>query len=517
MGHAQPARASPDGSPDSSVLVPRVHPSVHPNGHAPRLTAQVLRGGLLLGGQRLLSIVISGLGSVVLARLLSPEIFGAYAILWFLVALAINVSEMGLTPASIQCQDRDIERRLNTVFLGHLAVTTVVAGLLAIGAPWVTAAFGLSVGEVWPLSWLLILLPLSAFRLPPNVLLERRLSYIPMTLAETIDTVVMYAVAMLSAWNGAGLWSFVLGVLAGRLVSLGFLWSQISWRPAGPFEGERWRELLQSGWAFQSTALLVQGRDAVTPILVRLFSGVQAVGYLNLSAALATQPVQMTNMASRALFPAFARLQQSPIALASACERALNRIALVLCPSAGFLAAAAEPVVQLIYGPQWSQTIPAVQWLCLSALCSGLGMVAIHALNSLGQARLVLRFNVVWTLVLWALTAASVPVIGFVGYAVAHACQSILSLVVLAKLRAFVPLRVWPNVVFPLSAALIVGLALAAAGPVLDTLAHLALAFAVAGLAYVGFVVWFSGSAWRREIAHEWRHMFQGLGPRGAV
>ncbi len=513
MGYAQPAQAAPGESPDPAVLTPRVHPRVHP----PRLTTQVLQGGLLLGGQRVLSVMISGLGSILLARLLTPEIFGAFAILWFLVALAINVSEMGLTSALIQCQERDVDRRLTTVFLGQLALTTVAASLLAIGAPWVTTAFGLSSGEVWPLSFLLILLPLSAFRLPPIVLLERRLTYVPLTLAETVDTVVLYVVAALLAWNGAGLWSFVLGVLAGRLVSLGVLWSQISWRPAGPFEGERWRELVRRGWAFQSTALLVQGRDAVTPILVRFFSGIQAVGFLNLSAALATQPVQMTNMASRALFPAFARLQQSPVALASACERALNRVALVLCPAAGFLAATAAPVVQLVYGPQWSPATPAVQFLCLSALCSGLGMVAIHALNSLGQARLVLRFNVVWTLVLWGLTAASVPVIGFVGYAAAHACQSIISLVVLARLRAFVPLRVWPRVARPLAATLVVGVLLAVAAPAIVTLSHLAAALGLAGLAYVGLVAWFSGAAWRRELANEWRQVIQSMRTREAA
>lgn len=513
MGSAQPSQAAPGNAPDPALLSPRLHPRVPP----PRLTTQVLQGGLLLGGQRVLSVVISGLGSVVLARLLTPEIFGTFAILWFLVALAINISEMGLTSALIQCQDRDVERRLTTVFLGQLALTTVAASLLAIGAPWVTAVFGLASEEGRPLSLLLLLVPLSVFRLPPAVLLERRLAYVPLTLAETVDTVVLYVVAALLAWNGAGLWSFVLGALAGRLVSLGVLWSQISWWPAGPFEGERWREWVRAGWAFQSTALLVQGRDAVTPILVRFFGGVQAVGYLNLSAALATQPVQMTNMASRALFPAFARLQHSPVALASACERALNRVAVVLCPAAGFLAAAAAPVVQLVYGPQWSPAIPAVQFLCLSALCSGLGMVAIQALNSLGQARLVLRFNVVWTLVLWVLTAASVPAIGFVGYAAAHACQSLFSLVVLARLRAFVPLRVWPRVAHPLAAALVAGSLLAVAVPAIPSLPYLAAALAVAGLAYVGLVAWFSGAGWRRELANEWRQVIHSLRTREAV
>src|SRR5262249_61585036 len=83
-----------------------------------------------------------------------------------------------------------------------------------------------------PLRWLAVLIVLSSFRMPPTVLLERRLAYLPLTAAESADTVTFYVVAVGAAMAGAGLWSFVAGAPPPPAGKMGVVLRPTPWRAA---------------------------------------------------------------------------------------------------------------------------------------------------------------------------------------------------------------------------------------------------------------------------------------------
>ena len=120
---------------------------------------------------------------------------------------------------------------------------------------------------------LALLVPLAALRMPAAVVLERRLAYLPLTLADTLDTVLFYGVAVAAAVAGFGVWSFVLGAVAGRLAGVASLWIAVRWRPAARWH---WRDLmgaLSFGVLFHGSALITMVRDAVVPIIVGAWGG----------------------------------------------------------------------------------------------------------------------------------------------------------------------------------------------------------------------------------------------------
>src|SRR5258705_1435133 len=143
----------------------------------------------------------------------------------------------------------------------------------------------------------------------PWFLLERGLASLPLTIAETADTVTFHSVAIAAALAGAGLWSFVLGALAARAMNLAVLWSATRWRPTLRWS---WRELapvMKFGILFQASILVGIAGDAVVPTFVTVWSGVPAVGFLNWAATLAFLPLQVVSIAGRVLFPALSSLQ----------------------------------------------------------------------------------------------------------------------------------------------------------------------------------------------------------------
>jgi O-antigen/teichoic acid export membrane protein len=124
----------------------------------------------------------------------------------------------------------------------------------------------------------------------------------------------------------------------------------------------------------------------------------------------------------------------------------------------------------------------------------------------------VFRLNLAGAVLVWVMTVALVPWIGFVGFAVASvglACASI-SYTTLS-LRRLVPIRIVPAVRVPLTASLGSAAILAAlAGAWIHDLPSLILSAAFAAGVYVVLAGLVGGSAWRVEFIADWRTVLQG-------
>lgn len=479
---------------------------------SPGLRGRTLRSFLLLGAQRVVGVVVTAGGSIALARLLTPEVFGLYAILVFVITAGVRSSELGLGAALIQRRDLDPAAALGVAFTATFGLALALGAAIAAAAPLVARWPGVSSDVTAPVRWLALLVVLSSLRMPAMVLLERRLAYFPLTVAETADTVTFHAVAIAAAIAGAGLWSFVMGALAARVVNLVVLWGAARWRPTLRWS---WRELapvMKFGILFQGSILVAIAGDAVVPIFVTAWSGVTGVGFLNWAATLAFLPLQVVSIAGRVLFPALSSLQGDTERFAEATARALNRVTAVLYPAAALLLAGADPVVRLIFGEAWLPAIPAVRCFCLSAIIGGTSTIFVHALYSLGRADIVFRLNLASAVLLWVITLVLVPWLGFVGFAVASvslACAGV-SYTALS-VRRLAPVRVLPAVRVPLAASLGSAAVLAAlVGLWVHDLPSLLIAVGVSAGAYVVFAGFIGGAAWRVEFMADWRTVLQG-------
>jgi PST family polysaccharide transporter len=480
-------------------------------GAAPGLRARTLRGFLLVGGQRALSLVVTAVGGIALARLLLPDVFGSYALISFAVTLGVVFSDVGLGAALIQRRELAGDAGLTAAFVAQLLLAAVLGGVLVVLAPIVVGWLGAPAATAGALRVLALLVPLAALRMPAAVVLERRLVYLPLTLADTLDTVLFYGVGVAAALAGFGVWSFVLGALAGRLAGVATLWIAVRWRPAARW---RWRDLrgaLSFGVLFHGSALITMVRDAVVPIIVGAWVGLAGVGFVNWATALAFLPLQIVSIAGRVLFPALARLQDDPAGFARATERALNRIAIVVYPAALLLMAAAAPVVRFVYGEAWMPAVTAVRILCVTTLVGGTSNLLVHALYALGRADTVLRLNLAWTALLWVLTPLLVPWLGIVGFALSSAAVALTMGATAVALRRLAPVNVLRPVAAPLAAAAVAALGLAGLERVwIHDLASLVVAAAAAGALYAALIVAGSGAAWRLELLADWRTVWQG-------
>jgi len=477
------------------------------------LREQALGGVLLLGSQRVIGIVVTTLGGIVLARMLAPSVFGMYVVMMFAIGLGIAVADLGLGAALIQRRETDIAATLQAAFLAQMALSLCLVGVLVGSAPVVASLLGLAPESVSSFRVLALLLPLATLRMPVAVLLERQLNFTPATLSETLDVVTFNVVAVAAAASGWGVWSLVAGVLAARLSGAAVLYWYAGWYPAWQWHPARLGDLVRAGRPFQGTSFLVLARDAVVPVVVATWSGVTAVGLLNMAVTIAALPSHVVSLVGRVLFPLLSGLQNDLHRFASATERALNRVAAVMYPIAGILLAGAGTIVPLVLGERWVPSVPAVQLLCLSTIMGGTATVLVMALNSLGRAETVFRLNLLWTGGLWGLSLVLIPLLGFVGYAVASVCQAATGVLALRELRRVIPLRVWNPIGAPCVASAASALVVWGLVPWIHTLSALLAGGLLALAVYAGLVAWMGGAGWRAEVREDWNNLTGSRGP----
>jgi len=234
---------------------------------------------------------------------------------------------------------------------------------------------------------------------------------------------------------------------------------------------------------------------------------------LNMAITIAALPFHVVSLVGRVLFPLLSGMQNDLHRFTNAAERALNRVAAVSYPIAGILLAGAGTIVPLVLGERWVPSVPAVQLLCLSTIMGGTATVLVMALNSLGRAETVFRLNLFWTGWLWGLSLVLVPLLGFVGYAIASVCQAATGVLALRELRRVIPLRMWCSVGIPLIASAASTLVFWGLVSWIHTMSALFAGGLFAMAVYVGLVAWMGGAGWRAELREDWNSMMGSREP----
>ena len=471
---------------------------------SPGMRALAIRSFALIGAQKVLRFFIIAIGGIFMARLLVPEDFGAFAVILFAVSLGVTFGELGLGTALIQRRDRDVTLFLGKAFLIHIIIASSFCAILVVSANFINTLLSFKSDISGPLSWLSIILPISALRMPPAVLLERKLCFFPIVLSDTIDVLVFYSIAGTIAYIGGGVWSFVIGAIVGRFFGLFPLWLSAKWKPS--FKG-RWDLLFPSikfGTFLQLNSLVTMFRDSFVPILVAAMLGVKAVGFLNWSSTVALLPLQFVRVAGRILFTTLAQFQNDPERFSKAFNQAFNRVAILVLPISLWLLVGADQIVKILYGDKWIPAIPAIRLFCLTCIFGGTANLCIQSLYSVGKAVLVLRLLLFWAVLVWLVGSTLIYLIGFNGFPIATTVASFIVALLSRRFISPFPVRILRQVQTPFIAGAISSVFLWSALYLYD--------FDILGLVtispiliflYVTILLIIGGKTFRAEIWHD--------------
>ena len=372
-----------------------------------------------------------GLISVlVLSRFLTPAEFG-------IATVALAFSQYGgliigslLTGPIIQRPELT-ERALDTAFWMSVALGGAAAlGCWAASGP--VARFYAQPELAGYVAALGVSALLTGVGVLPQALLARQFSQRSLTLRSLASRLLAVAASIVCAAQGGGAWAIVAGALVTGLSTAILSWTAGVRRPRLQFSGESCWKFLAFGWPITAQELLLSVVNRIFPLMVGLFHGADALGYLNFATKM-VDPVAGVLGASayRLGLPMFSALQGEKPALRRAFQMASGYSFAFTAPALVGLAAVAEDAVPLLFGDRWRPAIAIVQILALYNAVTFTRAFVFPCITALGAP----HQNLVT-----AMIAACAVIAG--AFATKHAGITVVALVWAARLAFSVPISV---------------------------------------------------------------------------
>lgn len=425
------------------------------------LKKMAVRGVFFLGIRRILIQVILTGANIILARLLFPEVFGTFAIAMGIVNFSALFASLGLEVALIQKKIDPIKEELQTIFTASLFLSFLISLAIIILAPLIFRFYATQLGKdgIFYLQVLAISMVGFGLRGISVSLLERRLDYQRMVIAEISDALILQLVTIILAITGFGVLSFIWGTLVSRFLGSAIFFVLAPWPVGLRFSFKKVKEMLPFGLNYQFNMILGGLNGAVVPLFVGKVAGSAGVGYLNWAGSLAAFPRTVQDILGRLIFPVGARAQTNQPLLRQIIEKTIQLSCLTCFPLIIILAALAKPVTYLIYTDKWLPGIPALYFFSLQSIFIVIGTILTQTLLALGEAKTVRNISLFWMISQWVLTVPLVLRFGFTGLAMAGATVSSTFFIPLFFLRQKVSFEigrhVWSYLIYSLIAGLV--------------------------------------------------------------
>lgn len=349
--------------------------------------AYTFTGGAIVAGLQLV-------GNAIVARLLTPADLGVWAVAAVFALLASTLRDFGVTEYVIQ--ERDLTpAKLQATFAAALLLSLVTGTGLALASGAIADFYrepGIaSVLRIQALGY--CLMPLGALTF---AYCRRNLDYRPFFWASVLSTAANVVVAVAGAAVGLGYFSLAWAALAGVAVTVVV---GVYARPAQVPGRPALRGMLSVlDFGRHMIAMHVVGhigRSSPEIILGRAL-GVAPVGFFGRAQSLSQIFNQTVVRGSAPIYlPYLARESRRSRDLRPGLLRTMSYVTAIGWPVFAFLAAMAFPTIRILYGSQWSPSVPLARILSTAAAVEITYLLAKEALIAGGDARAARRLQVV--------------------------------------------------------------------------------------------------------------------------
>lgn len=472
------------------------------------IKAKAFKGVFTLTFRRLILKVIDTVGIIVLARALTQDVFGVFGIISFVVFTFLSFfSDIGFGAALIQKKDELTDDDTRTTFTIQQSLVTIILVIAWLTSLPVANFYHLGIQGSWLIRVLSLSLFFTSFKTIPSILLERQLKFEKLVIPEIIETLVYNAIAVYMALHGYGVWSLVIAILARVVIGALALNLLAPWHIGWAFSRKSMRSLLSFGVPYQLNSVLALIKDNITPTLIAYWYGPAAVGFVNLAQNIATRPMEIINIVSRVMFPAYSRIQHDTERLKRWIEKSVSFMAYLYLPAITGLLITARPILEYLYADKSAKWLPSLPTLLL--FLAGAYPIIItttytNALYALGKPKVVLALMTIYTVLTWGLGAPLIYKYGFVGIALAGLIITYLTLpIVIREMNKVVQVDTWDALRKPLLASALMAIVTFFANRLIThSLLTLIATIIVGVVTYIAAIYYLDGPKLKAEFAN---------------
>lgn len=345
-------------------------------------------------GEGITSQLVTLLVSMFLARLLSPNDFGAVALVMVFITLANVFVSNGFGNALIQKKDAD-NLDFSSVLYINIAVSIVLYAILFICAPFIAGFYGIPI--LSPVLRVLgIRIPIAAVNSIQHAYVSRNMLFKRFFWSTLIGTVLSGIAGVIMAYKGFGIWALVAQYLINTLTDTIVLWFTVKWRPVLACSWKRAKPLIKYGWKLLVSGLLDTGYTQLRSLLIGILYTSEDLAFYKQGE---TYPqlisAGINSTIGSVLFPAMSQLQDDKDKIKEFTRRSIQTCSYVIWPLMFGIAAVSVPLVRVLFTEKW---LPCVPFLCI--FCLSYGFWPIHtanlqAINALGRSDIFLKLEII--------------------------------------------------------------------------------------------------------------------------
>ena len=303
----------------------------------------------------------------ILAPILGPKPYGLVAIVMAFIGLCETVL-VGAFVESLITIPSVSESHLKTTNLVVSIIGIAMGGLAFVAADPMATFF--SSPDLAPLFRALAPLPaISALTVTPIAVLFRQMRFRALALRSISGLLGGGVVAVILAWNGAGVWALVAQVLSQRCIELTMLWASANTRLGFSWSRSDFREMRGYTVSFGVSKSMAWLSGQIPRVILGWYLGPTELGFFALAgrfvdAVLRVFILPQTTVARLAL----RRFADEPSGLDEALQTVIRQITIIAFPICCGLAAISPTLFIALLDARWLDGIVAAQILVLTAI-----------------------------------------------------------------------------------------------------------------------------------------------------
>jgi O-antigen/teichoic acid export membrane protein len=365
--------------------------------------------------------IASFLVGLILARLLTPEDFGTFAIASAAAVFATHVNDVGIIAAAVQWRGRLREIAPTATALAVIFSTVFYAGIW-LAAPAFTELAG-DPAAATPVRVLCLIILIDGVTAVRAAALMRRFQQDKLTAANSAGFAASAITSVSLALLGAGAYAFVLGQVVGAVVTgvLVLVLAKV------PFSIGIDRKIAGKLMKFGLPLAASLGVEALLMnadyVVVGRVLGVVAVGYYLLAFNISSWAQGMIGTAIRYVsIAAFSRLSDHDTkSLSRGVQRAVPLLVTAVAPICALIMALGPQLIEALYGVKWLPAAPVLTFLMVLTGVRLLMSLVLDVLTGAGATKSSFWVNLAWAVALVPALIVATQIDGVRGAAVAHA------------------------------------------------------------------------------------------------
>jgi PST family polysaccharide transporter len=329
---------------------------------------------------------------VVVGNILGPEAVGVMTMGLTVILLAMSILIGSFGDALIQRPELRADH-FDTVFWLLMAIALGIAALLIGGAPLFAGAFGEpALRSVLPL--LALSLPFIAISGAYQGIIQRAHGFRQLATRSMVSSVVGFAVAVVAARHGLGLYSLVCYFVTQRVLEAGMLVLVSGKRPGLNVTRAAFSDIVEYGKHRTGNNVTYTVYSQVPRVVIGAMAGAGALGLFAIAerVVIALQN-GITGVIKRVAFPTLSGLQHDPEGFVRAMRDFILAGNLITLPIFVGLSLTADEAIHILMSDRWDGAVPILRVLCLGVLAQPTTFILHAGALALGHARAMVRLS----------------------------------------------------------------------------------------------------------------------------